>query len=226
MKNSSLKAVLWDMDGVIADTGSYHFRAWQYAFRQHGIIFNEQDFKNVFGQRNDTIVRKTLGMDLPQVQVNSILDVKEKHFRQIVQQHLKSFPGVINLLGLLKEENIASAIASSAPIENILLVLNSLAIKDYFQAIVYGQEVSEGKPSPKIFLLAAQKLSAEPYNCIVIEDSIAGVTGAKRAGMRCVAVTNSHSKAELAEADMVVDSLMKVNLIDLESLFKPANNKF
>jgi beta-phosphoglucomutase family hydrolase len=222
MRNSSLKAVLWDMDGVIADTGSYHFQAWKFAFRQQGINFSEQDFKNVFGQRNDTIVRKTLGMDLPLAQVDSILDIKENHFRQIVRQHLKSFPGVINLLGLLKEQNIASAVASSAPLENILLVLNSLAIKDYFQAIVYGQEASEGKPSPKIFLLAAQKLNVEPYNCVVIEDSVAGVAGAKRAGMRCIAVTNSHSKAELVEADRVVGSLLEVNLIDLESLFNPA----
>jgi beta-phosphoglucomutase len=220
MTNNSLRAVLWDMDGVIVDTGVYHYRAWQFSFGQQGVGFSEQDFKNIFGQRNDTIVRKTMGKDLLQEKVDAVAKIKEEHFRQIFPQNLKPFPGVIGLLELLKEQSIVSAIASSAPIENILLVLNSLGIKDYFKAIVYGREVSEGKPSPQVFLLAAKKLEAEHNNCIVIEDAVTGVAGAKRAGMHCIAVTNSHSKEELAEADVVVDSLIEVSLIDLEFLFK------
>jgi beta-phosphoglucomutase family hydrolase len=219
MTDSSQKAVIWDMDGVIADTGIFHCRSWQYAFLQEGVVFSEEDFKHIFGQRNDTIIRNTLGLDIPQSKVDSVARVKEEYFRKIVGQNLVPFPGVINLLRLLKENSIASAIASSAPMENILLILSGLNIKDYFQAIVYGREVSEGKPSPQVFLLAAQKLGAESQNCIVIEDAMAGVSGAKRAGMRCIAVTNTHDRDKLMEADLVVDSLTKVGLNDLDALF-------
>jgi beta-phosphoglucomutase len=219
MTGNSPRAVIWDMDGVIADTGKFHCRAWQHAFQQEGVIFTDEDFKHNFGQRNDTIIRKTLGNELSQSKVDSITKTKEEYFRHIIQQNLNAFPGVINLLKLIRENSIFSAIASSAPMENILLILNGLGIKDYFQAIVFGKEVSEGKPSPMVYLLAAQKLGVEPRNCIVIEDATAGVVGAKRANMRCIAVTNSHESTKLNEADLVVDSLTKVGLRELENLF-------
>jgi len=103
--------------------------------------------------------------------------------------------------------------------ENIRLILGGLGLEGYFQAIVYGREVTEGKPSPQGYLLAAQKLGVEPQNCIVIEDAVAGVTGAKRAGMHCIAVTNTHPPESLSEADLIVDSLEKISLEDLNRLF-------
>jgi beta-phosphoglucomutase family hydrolase len=215
-----VKAVIWDMDGVIVDTGVFHCSSWQYAFQQEGIIFTEDDFKQIFGKRNDFIIRNILGKDIPQSRIEKVEKVKEDYFRQAVRQNVKPFPGVVNLLNVLKENGIAAAIASSAPLENILLILNSLRVKDYFQAIVYGQEVSEGKPSPLIFLLAAKKLDAEPVNTIVIEDAVAGVTGAKKAGMKCLAVTNTHAAGDLKEADLVVESLQKIGLNELEMLIQ------
>ena len=110
------------------------------------------------------------------------------------------------------------ALASSAPVENIQLVVPGVGIECYFQAIVSGREVAEGKPSPQVFLLAAQKLGIEPENCIVIEDSVAGITAAKRAGMRCLAVTNTHPRVALTEADLIVDNLETVKVNDLEAL--------
>ena len=107
----------------------------------------------------------------------------------------------------------------TAPMENIRLVLKELDIEKYFTAIVYGKEVTEGKPSPQVFLLAAERVGAEPRNCIVIEDSVAGVTAAKKAGMHCIAVTNTHPTAKLIEADMVVGSLVLVGIDDLNKLF-------
>ncbi len=207
------------MDGVIVDTASNHFLSWQYAFEKRGITFTEENFKSIFGQRNDTIIRRFAGQILSQDDINKITQDKEEFFRHAVKGRLKPFPGVVNLLITLKENGIGSAVASSAPLENIRLILSELHIEDYFQAIVFGLEVTEGKPSPQVFLLAAQKLKVEPGNCIVIEDAIAGVKAAKRAGMHCIAVTNSHPADMLCEADLVVDSLEKVNLRKLEKLF-------
>jgi beta-phosphoglucomutase-like phosphatase (HAD superfamily) len=95
------------------------------------------------------------------------------------------------------------------------LVIGELNLEGVFDCIVYGKEVTESKPSPQIFLLAADKLEAEPKDCIVIEDSPFGVKAAKAAGMRCLAVANTHPKQELKEADKVVDSLEDVDLITL-----------
>jgi beta-phosphoglucomutase len=218
MKKGTLEAVIWDMDGVIVDSGPYHCQSWQYAFKKRGLIFTEEDFQRIFGQRNDTIVRKTMGEAITQPEIEAIARDKEEYFRRSIKKNLKPFPGVVNLLKILKQNGIASAIASSAPIENINLVLGGLDLEGYFQAIVYGREVTEGKPSPQGFLLAARKLGAEPGKCVVVEDAVAGVTAAKRAGMHCVAVTNTHPRSRLGQADLVVDSLEKVTLRDINRL--------
>ena len=105
--------------------------------------------------------------------------------------------------------------------ENIQPIIQRLNIEDCFQAIVWGREVAEGKPSPQIFSLAAKKLEADPKNCVVIEDSVAGVAAAKRAGMKCVAVTNSHPRDSLKEADLIIDTLEAVSVSDLARLFHP-----
>jgi HAD superfamily hydrolase (TIGR01509 family) len=125
-------------------------------------------------------------------------------------------PGAIELIKSLEEHGFSIALASSAPIENIQLVLKGLGISNCFQAVVWGREVKEGKPSPQGFLLAAKKLRVAPGSCIVIEDAIAGVTAAKRAGMHCLAVTNTHPRMSLMEADLVVDTLEAVTVDDLE----------
>jgi beta-phosphoglucomutase family hydrolase len=219
MTEKPIRAVIWDMDGVIADTGTYHCRSWQVAFKKQGVVFTEDDFQRIFGQRNDTIVRGMIRKEMTQAEIDSISNDKETYFREAVKSKIRPFPGVVSLLKTLKTYGIAAAIASSAPMENIKLILGEIGIADYFQAIVFGREVSEGKPSPQVYLKAAQKLGVEPADCIVIEDAVAGVEGAKRAAMHCIAVTNTHKAAGLERADMIVDSLEKVKIRELERLF-------
>jgi beta-phosphoglucomutase family hydrolase len=221
MAEGQLEAVLWDMDGVIADTGTYHCQAWQHVFGKRGVNFTEEHFMSHFGQRNDTIIRDTVGNDISQEELNIIAGEKEVTYRRLVADNIKSLPGAVELIESLKEHGIKSAIASSAPPENIQIIIRGLGIEDCFQAIAWGREVTEGKPSPQIFLLAAEKLETQPCNCVVIEDSVAGVAGAKRAGMKCVAVANSHSRISLKEADLIVDTLETVSVSDLARLFRP-----
>jgi beta-phosphoglucomutase family hydrolase len=204
------KAVIWDMDGVIADTACLHFRSWQYAFQKRGVSFSDKDFKHHFGQRNDIIIRDTMGDGVPVDVIEAVAEDKEKYFRREAAGNLKPFPGVNRLLKTLKEKKVPCAVASSAPLENIRLILSCLGMEEYFRAVVYGKEVADGKPSPQIFLLAAQKLGVGPEKCIVIEDAVAGVRAAKRAGMFCIAVTNTHDAQSLDEADMIVNSLEEV----------------
>ncbi|HUV75937.1 MAG TPA: HAD family phosphatase [Dehalococcoidales bacterium] len=219
MIESRLEAVIWDMDGVIADTALYHFKAWQDVFRKRRGSYTEEDFKRNFGRRNDTIIPNIMGGNLSSSEVEAIAGEKEDNYRQRVAQNIKPLPGAIELIRALRERGVKMAIASSSPVENIQLILGGLGIDSYFQFIVSGKQVSEGKPSPQGFLLAAKKLEVAPENCVVIEDAIDGVAGAKRAGMKCLAVTNNHSKQSLVEADLVVDTLEAVTVDDLAGLF-------
>ena len=220
MPRSDIKAVIWDMDGVIVDTAPYHFNSWQEAFQKKGVKYTEEDFRRNFGQRNDTIIRNILGEDISQNEMDAISEEKEGDVRDKMRQNIKPLPGVIELMKSLIEHGFKTALVSSSPTENIKLLTEGLGINNWFQSIISGGDVTKGKPSPQGFLLATQRLGVEPKNCVVIEDAVAGVTAAKRAGMRCLAVTNTHPRTSLAEADLVVDTLEAVGASDFEELLK------
>jgi beta-phosphoglucomutase len=211
----SKKTILWDMDGVIADSSSFHFAAWQETFAKKGIKFTKEDFTKLFGTRNDFIIGSIMGKELPEENVKITIQEKEENFRRKATGSIKPFPGVVRLLNALRKGNFKLGLVSSAPKENIDLVLSELNLEGIFDCVVFGQEVSESKPSPQIYLLAAKKLEVTPNDCVVIEDSPLGVKAAKTAAMKCLAVTNTHPRQKLKEADKVVDSLENVDLITL-----------
>lgn len=215
-----IAAVIWDMDGVLADTAPHHLLAWRETFAKRGINFTEADFMRGFGVRNDAIIKNVLGEQTTEAEIETIAREKEATFRRIIGKDIKSLPGALELLQALDERGIRMAIASSTTIENIRLIVGSLGIASYFKAVITGHDVTEGKPSPQVFLLAAQRLGAEPKNSIVFEDAVAGVKAAKSAGMYCVAVTNTHLQAKLKQADLIVDTLEMVTVEDLEKLLK------
>jgi beta-phosphoglucomutase family hydrolase len=217
---AKIEAVIWDLDGVLANTASYHLSAWQEIFSKRGVKFTEEDFRRSFGQRNDTIIKNTLGEQTTQGEIEAIAEEKEATFRRMIGQKIKPFPGAVELVYSLRRQGVKLAIASSTPIENIRLITSSLGVANCFQAIVTGHDVTEGKPSPQVFLLAAKRLGAEPENCIVIEDAVAGVTAAKRAGMHCVAVTSTRSRQSLKQADLIVRTLEEISIKDLEELVR------
>jgi beta-phosphoglucomutase family hydrolase len=211
----SKRTILWDMDGVISDSYCFHFAAWQETFAKRGIEFTEEDFTNLFGARNDFIIRSIMGKELPERDVKIMVQEKEEVFRRKARGHIKPLPGAVRLLNALKNGNFRLGLVSSAPRENIDLALSELDLTGIFNCIVFGDEVSESKPSPQIYLLAAEKLRATPNDCVVIEDSPLGVKAAKTAKMKCLAVTNTHRRENLQAADTVVDSLQNVDLIKL-----------
>ena len=211
----SKKTVLCDMDGVISDSDSFHFAAWQATFAKRGIEFTKEAFVRLFGARNDFIIGEIVGKKVSERDVKIMVREKEQVFRQTATGRIKPFPGVVALLRALKNGNFKLGLVSSAPVENIDLTLSELDLTGIFNCIVSGQDVSESKPSPRIYLLAAEKLGTTPSDCVVIEDSPLGVKAAKSAGMKCLAVANTHHRQDLEEASTVVDSLEDVDLITL-----------
>ncbi len=211
----SKKTILWDMDGVIADSQSFHCAAWQETFTRRGVKFGREYFATLFGSRNDFIIRSVMGGTLSEEEVRSMIQEKEENFRRKATGNLKPFPGAVLLLNTIKKGNLKLGLVSSAPKENIDLVISELSMEGIFDCIVFGREVSESKPSPQIYLLAAKKLKVPPSDCLAIEDSPLGVKAAKAAGMKCLAITNTHPWQKLEEADKVISSLESVDLITL-----------
>jgi HAD superfamily hydrolase (TIGR01509 family) len=211
----SEKTVLWDMDGVIADSYSFHFAAWQETFAKREIKFTKEDFTKLFGARNDFIIGSIMGKELSERDVKIMVQEKEEKFRQKAKGHIRPFPGAIRLLNAIKKGNFKLGLVSSAPRENIDLILSELNLEGIFDCIVFGQEVYESKPGSQIYLLAAEKLEVKPNDCLVIEDSPLGLKAAKTAGMKCLAIANTHPRQKLEEADKVFDSLENVDLITL-----------
>ena len=220
MSENHLEAVVWDMDGVIADTADYHYSAWRDVLKERGVTFSKEDFMRHFGQRHDTIIKSALGDNVAPEVIDAITDKKQSLYRQRVSKNVVPLPGAVELIKLLNKNRIKTAIATSAVVKNVQVILKGLGIEDCFQAIAFGTEVAEGKPSPQIFQLAATRLGVKSADCVAIEDAIAGVTAAKHAGMKCVAVTNSHPDIKLKHADLIVDTLEKVDINVLKGLYK------
>ncbi len=211
-------AVLWDMDGVIVDTAPYHFAAWQHVFGKRGVNFTLAEFKRLFGRRNETIIPGVLNESVSAAEIAAITKEKETIFRRLGRNKIKPFPGAVDLIKHLAQRRVKMALVSSTPARNIEVVLCSLGIAGFFQTVISGEDVTKGKPDPEGFLLAAERLGVRPDNCVVIEDSTAGVSAAKRAGMSCVAITNTRPRSKLTRANMIIDSLKTIDVDDLKKL--------
>jgi beta-phosphoglucomutase family hydrolase len=210
-------AVLWDMDGVLVDTGEFHFKAWQQTFEELGVAFDKEDFKATFGMNNAGILEWVYGRKPEPKEISTISDEKEAFFRKLIKGKAKSLPGVQDWLRQFQAWGIKQAITSSAPPKNIEVLVAELRIEEFFDAIVSGFDLP-GKPNPHVFLKAANIIQVEPVHCVVIEDAIAGVEGAKRAGMKCIAVTTTNPASKLAKADYIVDRLGNMNRENFLSL--------
>ncbi len=218
MVKNELAAVIWDMDGVLVDTGEAHFESWHQVFAERGVPLGRADFERTFGMNNAGILALLIDEELTADEVQSIGDRKEVLFRQLVQGKARPLPGVLEWLDRLKGLGIRQAIASSAPQENIDAIIAELGIGDMFQECVSGAHLN-GKPDPATFLLAARRLGMAPEQCLVIEDAHVGIEAARRGGMKCVAVCTTHAASELADADLVVDRLSGLSEKEVHDLF-------
>jgi beta-phosphoglucomutase len=206
METDLTYAVLWDMDGVLVDTGDAHYRAWAEILAREGLPVTRAQFNVTFGMDNRGVLTRLLGRPPEPDWLARVSDEKEAAFRAAIRGQAAPLPGVVRWLGRLQAAGVRQAVASSAPPANIDQLIDGLGLRCYFQAVVSTWGMA-GKPDPGVFLEAARQVGVPPARCLVVEDAIAGVTAAKRAGMACLAVTTTNSRAALAEADRVVNSL-------------------
>ncbi|MDA2931319.1 HAD-IA family hydrolase [Acidobacteria bacterium AH-259-O06] len=211
------QGVLWDLDGVLVDTGEFHYRAWSKTLSERDIPFNREQFRATFGMNNAGTLKTLLGYTPEPDVVAEISDRKEELFRRAVKGYACALSGVQAWLKRIKNQGIKQAIASSAPPANIDVLVDELVMRSYFDVLVSGFDLP-GKPDPAVFLKAARLIGAPPDRCVVVEDAVAGVEGARRAGMKCIAVTTTNPAHELKEADVVVDRLDNLPLDIFERL--------
>ncbi len=206
----AIKGVLWDLDGVLVDTGEFHYQAWQRTLAGYQLTYSRELFRQTFGMNNWSILSLLLGDRMDQDLYMRISGQKEEAFREVIHGRIKPLPGAVETLEYLGSRGIPQAIASSAPQENIDAMVDELRLRKYFKAIKSAYKMP-GKPAPDVFLASAKAIGIPPKDCLVIEDSVAGVAGAKRAGMTCLAVTNTHPAGNLQQADYIVDSLLPLD---------------
>lgn len=206
------------MDGVLADTSALHFATWEQVLNKEGIAFDRQKFHRIYGLKNRDLLPFLTGKPLELEWAEKLAAQKELAFRQIIPGNLLPLPGVVDWLRRFKVHGSKQAVASSAPPENVEALVDELQIRPYFDALVTPGDLP-GKPDPAVFLLAAEQLNISPRNCLVIEDSIPGVQAAKRAGMRCLAVTTTNPPEALTQADLVVETLAHLDEQQVISLF-------
>lgn len=203
-----LKAVIFDMDGVLVDTEELTFRAAQQMFKEHGVLVTREDFRPYIGTGENryigNVARKYgFSSDVP--------EDKERMYTiygELAKGQLKILPGVPGFIAGCRNRGLKLALATSADFVKMMINLTETALDPgNFDVLITGQDITYKKPDPEIYLKAALLLGVTPGECLVVEDAVNGIEAAKAAGMRCLAVTNSFGRRELKEADWICDSL-------------------
>lgn len=209
-----MKAVIFDMDGVLVDSQPYHFKADIDTMAEYGVIKDQKFYESFAGTLTADRMRtlkEMFGLDAPVEEMtikreNMILDIMGK-------EDIKPVLGIPEFLRSIKEKELTTAVASSSDYKLINLILDRLKIAKYFDSVTSGSDVKRGKPSPDVFLLAAERIGIEPAECLVVEDSENGVKAAKAAGMKALGYINPTSgKQDLSLADFITDDFKKISI--------------
>ncbi len=215
----STKGALWDMDGVLVDTGEFHYQSWASVLTDYGVDLSRDFFRETFGMNNRDILLLLLGEAFTPELMAEISERKEMRFRDAVQGHVQPLPGVRDWLQRLQTAGFRQGVASSAPMPNIETLVDELGLREHFDVLVSGADLP-GKPEPTIFFRTAQLLGVPPHRCVVLEDAVAGVKAARRAGMACIAVATTNPPETLRAADIVVEGLDHLAPSTLRDLVK------
>jgi beta-phosphoglucomutase len=215
--------VIFDVDGVLLDSYQMHFECWLALAAEDGILITESDFRSLFGRRGQEIARQVWGPEVTEQQVVSIHRRKQALYRESLQRNLPAMDGAVQLIDVLVEAGLVLAVGSSAPSANVEMTLEGLGRKQAFSAIVTGSDVTQGKPDPRVFLLAAQRMGLEPSRCAVIEDAPAGIAAAVTGGMTAIALLGTAPADRFPQAHLVIDSLHQLSPKRITDLIQAQN---
>lgn len=225
-----LRALIFDFNGIIVDDEPIHFELFKRVLAQESIELTEETYYARYLGFDDrgafTAAYREQGRSLDETLLLQLIDRKAVYYKDAIQKNVRIFPGVQELIAALSAA-LPLAVASGALKHEIETILSTSGLLKHFAVIISAEDVKQGKPEPEIFFKALAQLNLQVKNahpidaadCLVIEDSKEGIRGARRAGMKCLAVTNSHSIELLRGANAIVTSLEDVDLSFLEKLF-------
>ena len=220
-----LRAVIFDCDGVLADTEPLHLRAYNTILEPLGVAIGPAEYAADFLGLDDreafARVLALRGVAHVSSDVERLVEAKARTFTEVLRAECRIYPGVRPFVRSF--DGLARAVASGARREEIAIVLEHAGLANAFPVVVGMEDVAVGKPDPAPFLRALGELNRahrhiEPDQCLVVEDSRLGIVAARRAGMRCLAVTTSYPAAALTDADLVAESLENVRLPEVHGL--------
>jgi len=218
-----LRAIIFDCDGVLVDTEPLHLRMFQRVFAEEGLALTEAEYEERYLAMDDrgcfTAVLTDRGACVTEERVHDLIRRKSVYFEETMRESAPTFPGVVEFVRAAAKE-CPLAIASGALRQEVVFAVESLGARDCFQVIVAAEDVVNGKPDPEAYLTAMARLNEQvsfptplaAAECLVVEDSFHGVEAAKRAGMFCLAVTNSYPAEKLGHADWAVARLDELQL--------------
>jgi HAD superfamily hydrolase (TIGR01509 family) len=209
-------AVIFDMDGVLADSEPLINAAAIAMFKEHGLHVQPEDFVPFVGAGEDRYiggVAEAYGFALD---LGAAKRRTYELYLELVPLHLKPFPGAAELMIACRQAGLIVALASSADLVKVAANLQTIGLPvEVWDAVVTGEQVQHKKPAPDIFLAAASQLGVSADTCVVVEDAVNGIQAAKAAGMRCVAVAQTFSAERLSAADLVREAIADIQLADL-----------
>ena len=206
-----MKGVIFDWDGVVIDSSAQHERSWELLAEEIQKPLPADHFKEGFGKKNQEIIPSLLRWSEDPEEIRKLGERKEELYRELVrEQGVAVLPGARELLVALKSASIPRSVGSSTPRSNLDAIFAATGLDQLFDAVVCGDDVTNGKPAPDVFLLAAKRLGLDPADCLVIEDAHVGIEAAHRAGMKVLAVATTNPLEDLVRADAAVPSLAGV----------------
>ena len=221
---ATLRAVIFDVDGVLVDSYRAHLRSWQELGQRLGYSLTDEQFAESFGRTSREIIRQY--WDPAGTMSDSLVDEhdtwKEACYRRIIAEDFPVMKGAVALIDALRDAGLQLAVGSSAPPENVTVVLDQLDRQQAFGAIVNKSDVKRGKPDPQVFQLAAQRLGVAADDCAVIEDAPVGIQAATAAGMISVALLSTGRQREhfrQTPPSLIVQSLHELTPTVLAALF-------
>ena len=215
--------LIFDMDGVVIDSNPYHKISWEKFLVGQGMHFDDELFDNVLsGRTAPTSLRMLFGEDIAQEDMDRFMKEVDHNYQTLLRENadVKPIAGLYEFLHQIRNKRIPMALATSAPELNIELGLQKLELENTFQHIIGKVDVTHGKPHPEVYLKALDLLGLPAENCIVFEDSRAGVQSALSAGIKVVGIASGHTKDELLEegVSLAVDDFRDLELEEVLAL--------
>jgi len=214
-----IKAVLFDLDGVLVSTDEYHYRSWVKLSKDEGFDFFDHEFNHKFRgvarMKCIDIITEASGRKYSKEQKQELADRKNRYFIESLKSVTgdELLPGSLHALQELKKRGIKIAVASNS--RNAEMIVNQVGIGQYLDAMVDGHQIENSKPDPEVFLLAAMKIGVPPDNCLVVEDALTGIEAAHRAGMKALGIG---TKDRLQNAEIVIPNLAAIPVDELLKL--------